>query len=459
MSNGSGVPVPRPPKPGPPRRAAVPGPPPAITAAAPRAVSDEAALKAAAAFGRVDDEGAVWVKDGDAERNVGQYPDATADAALAYFARKFVEIESQVALFETRIEASDLSIKEIDSTLHRLSDLVKEPMAVGNLATLRERVSNLRSQAATKRKEVEERIRAAKTEAAAQREKIVTRAETLAGRDPEKMQWRQAGDELRSLLTNWKSAQSTGPRIDRATEEELWKRFSHARTVFDRKRRHFFAALEERNQKAKVAKEAIVKDAERLALSTDWGPTSGAFRELMARWREAGHAGRKDDDALWAAFRAAQDQFFEARSAANAEIDAEYGANLEEKLKLLDEAERLLPIKNLKATKQLLRSIQERWDNIGRVPRSEMHRVESRLKAVEHAVREADEEQWQRSNPETKARVEGATTQLEATIAALEADLAKAQESGNSKEIAEVEQSLKARREWLEQIQRSAGSL
>ena len=61
----------------------------------------------------------------------------------------------------------------------------------------------------------------------------------------------------------------------------------------------------------------------------------------MARWKAAGRANRKDDDALWARFRGAQDRFFAARDADNAAIDAEYGANLEVKEALLAEAEAL----------------------------------------------------------------------------------------------------------------------
>ena len=42
-------------------------------------------------------------------------------------------------------------------------------------------------------------------------------------------------------------------------------------------------------------------------------------------------------------------------------------------------------------------------------------------------------------------------TQLEKTIADAEADLAKAQASGNARKIKELEQSLASRRAWLDQ--------
>lgn len=176
----------------------------------------------------------------------------------------------------------------------------------------------------------------------------------------------------------------------------------------------------------------------------------------MARWKAAGRASRKDDDALWARFRAAQDTFFQARDAVNSATDAEYAANLEVKEALLTEAEALVPVKDLAAAKAALRDLQERWEEAGRVPRGDLQRVEGRLRAVENAVRDAEQAQWTRSNPETRARAEGAAAQLEAAIEALEADLAAAQSRGDARAVKEAETALAARRSWLEQVVRAA---
>ncbi|WP_036963098.1 DUF349 domain-containing protein, partial [Promicromonospora kroppenstedtii] len=317
-------------------------------------------------------------------------------------------------------------------------------------------VETLRGRAAERRAALEQARSAAKAEAVASRTAIVEAAEKIAGTDPSKMQWRPAGEELRALLDRWKDAQRSGPRIDRPTEESLWKRFSHARTAFDRERRHFFADLEQRNSAAKVEKEKLVSEAEALSDSTDWGYTAGAYRDLMTRWKAAGRASRKDDDALWARFRAAQDRFFQARDAENAVIDAEYGENLKVKEVLLEEAEALLPVKDLNKAKAGLRSVQERWEEAGKVPRGDIQRIEARLRAVETAIRDADQAQWKRTNPETRARAEGAAAQLESAIAGLEADLAEAQTKGDKRKVSELEAAVAARRSWLEQVVKAA---
>lgn len=454
------------PKPAPPVRA-VPRPPkrgrvtPATTGRLAPAVppppdlSEEDALHAAT-FGRVDEDGRVWVREAAGEREVGQYPDTPAAEALAFYVRRYADLHAKVGLFEARLAATDLGVKEIDSTLEHLTAELEAPAAVGDLDALRARLATLRERGEARRTAVDAERAAAKAAAAESRTAMVEAAEKIAATDPTKMQWRPAGEQLRVLLDEWKESQRRGPRLDRTTEDALWKRFSHARSTFDRERRRWFAELEKANAGAREVKERIVAEAEALATSTDWGGASAAYRDLMARWKSAGRANRKDDDALWARFRSAQDAFFAARDEHHRATDAEFGANLELKLALLEEAERLVPIKDLGAAKGELRSIQERWERVGKVPRADIQRVEARLRAVEQAVRDAEQSRWQRTNPETRARAEGAAAQLVAAITSLETDLEKAKASGNARKVAEIEESLVARRAWLEQVERAA---
>ena len=450
-------PVPRPPAGSPaPVTGQTPVVPAAPTVPAPAAPLDPAEVAAASAFGRVTEDGTVFVKDGDDEREVGQVPGATADDAMALYVRRFLDLQAKVTLFEARLAATDLSVKEIDSTIGRLTEELAEPAAVGDLVGLRARLDGLQVVAAERRAAAEAERAAARQAALESRTAIVEQAEAIAGTDPSRIQWRPAGEQLRTLLDQWKDAQRNGPRLDRPSEEALWKRFSHARTMFDRERRHFFAELETRNASAKNTKEALVQQAEKLATSADWAATAGAFRDLMTDWKTAGRASRPVDDALWARFRAAQDSFFAARDAAAAATDEEYAANLVVKERLAAEAEALLPVKDLAAAKSALRSIQDRWDAAGKVPRGDIQRIEGKLRAVEQAVRDADEHQWRRTNPETRARAEGMGAQLEQAIAGLEADLASAEAAGDKRKAAEVRAALEARRSWLEQVERAA---
>ena len=449
------APAPAAPKPAPKPMAAGPRPAAVPRPVAPTAATDPAAVAAAEKFGEVDGDGNVFVIEAAGKRQVGAVPGAAASDALRVYVQRYLALDAKVALFSNRLEAADLSVKEIDGTLAKLESELEAPAVVGDLDGLRARVTALKERAATRREELETARAAAKAEATTQRTAIIERAEALAAGAEGNINWKNSGEEMRGLLDNWKTQQANGPRIDRGYEDELWKRFSAARTTFEKGRRAFFNELDERSASAKAKKEALIKEAEKLAASTDFAATSAAYRDLMAKWKDAGRANRKEDDELWGRFRAAQDKFFEARDAANTATDAEFAENLKKKEALLVEAEALLPIKDLSSTKEKLRSIQDRWDAAGKVPRNNVATVENRMRSVEQAVRDAEAAQWKRSNPETKARVNSATAQLEKAIADLEADLATAQTKGNAKKVAEIEASLTARKAWLDQIQKS----
>ena len=428
------------------------GPTPA-TAPAETEVDPQEAMDAAK-WGRVDGEGRVYVQDNGAEREVGQFPDAPVAEAMAFYVRRFLDLKATVDLFATRLP--QLSVREIDSTLKSIEQSLTEPAAVGDLDGLRARFSALKSVAAERREAVAAERAAAKEQALKDRTVIVERAEAISAQDPARPQWKSSGAALRELLEKWKEAQRRGPRLDRPVEDGLWKRFSHARTAFDRHRRQFFSELDAKQAQVKVAKEALIKRAEELSGSTDWAGTSAKYRGLMEEWKKAGRASRKEDDALWARFRAAQQVFFDARRAKDAATDAEYAENLKVKEALIVKAEALLPVKNVKAAKKALRPIQDAWEEAGRVPRSALRRIEGRMRAVEDAIREAENAEWRRTDPETKARAEGLAGQLEDSIAALEKDLATATAADDAKKIAEAEAALTARRAWLEQVRRSA---
>ena len=415
--------------------------------AAPAAVTHSDSAR----FGRVDDEGHVFVTVGDEEREVGSYPGATPDEALQYFARKYDELASSAELLEARLANPDVSAKEVADGLATLKQHVESTGVVGDLAALDATIERVEAGLAAKRAVESEQRAAARAEAAEQREALVAEAETIAAQPPGSTQWKTSGERMRALLEEWKRQQRSGVKIDKTTESALWHRFSHARNVFDKNRRAWFADLETTRADAKSTKQALVAEAEALSTSTDWTPTARAFKQLMDRWRAAGRASRADDDALWERFRAAQDAFFTAKDAVVAAEDESFRANLAVKEELLVEAEAILPVTDVEAAKATLRGIQDRWEAAGKVPRADLERVEKRMRRVETAVREADEQRWKRSNPEVAARARSMVDQLEASVASIEADLAKAEAKGDAKAAEAARGRLATQQEWLAQ--------
>jgi hypothetical protein len=260
---------------------------------------------------------------------------------------------------------------------------------------------------------------------------------------------------MRELLEEWKAA----PHAERAAEAVLWKRLSAARNAFNKRRKAYFADLEEERETARAAKEKLCAEAESLASSTDWPGTAAAFRELMRSWKMAGRAGRAEEDALWGRFKGAQDTFFQARAEVYSAKDAALREHATVKAQLLEEAGKLVPVTDVRAARAALRGIQERWEQAGPVPRQDHERLESGLRRVEDAVRKAEDAQWRRSNPEALARAQGTVEQIRSAIAALEAQLAKATEREDAKAVTEAEEAIAARQSWLAEAERTLAEL
>lgn len=404
-----------------------------------------------AAFGRVAEDGTVFVRTPEGEQEVGSYPGASPAEALAYFARKYDEVDAQLDLLLHRVTQTDLAAKEASDALTKVRRAVRDLKAVGDLVALSAKLENVATAVDARRTVENEEKAHARDEARAKREEIVTEAEGIAAQAPERVQWKTSSSRMREILDEWKAAQRQGPRLDRESEQALWHRLSSARNSFDKMRRVHFAQLGSSQAQAKATKEDLVAEAESLAKSNDWGVTAGEFKRLMDRWRQAGRASRSDDDALWQRFKAAQDSFFAAKDAVAAAETEEFRANLAVKEELLVQAQALLPVTDLEATKSALRTIQDKWDAAGKVPRADMDRVEKGMRRVESAVREAEERRWASTNPEVAARAQSLVTQLEAAVEGLKKDLAKAQAGGDAKKVAAAQEALTAREAWLEQ--------
>lgn len=414
-------------------------------------------LEKARQFGRVTEDGHVFVIVEGEEYAVGQLPGATDEEALAYFARKFENIESQVQLLEARVECGVPSA-DLHKAVEQLGTQVATRNMVGDYTNLQERLIALTGKIA----ELAETEKANKAEAQETalkaREEIVVEAENIAAQDTSQTHWKNSHARMNELFDAWKETQRKH-HLAKSVEDDLWKRFRAARTTFDRHRRAHFSSLDEANAKAKRVKEALIAEAEALSSSTDWGETATKYRTLMDRWKEAPRASRKEDDALWARFRAAQDKFFDARHAAHAELDKEYEQNLAVKEELLKEARAILPVTNIKQAKVQLDAILDRWDAAGKVPRNAVRRVEGELKKIQDEIHSAENAKWTKSDPEKKARANSMLTQLEDAIAGLEDDVKKAEASGDAKRIKKASEALAARRQWLETLKVSSANL
>jgi hypothetical protein len=399
-------------------------------------------------FGRVAEDGTVFVRTSEGEKPVGSYPGKTADEALAYFVRKFEAVASEVALTAARITSGAMVPQDAYEAVKKLRIQVRELNGVGDLAALAQSVEQIEPlieghrEAYEAKKSAEAAVKAARREQIlVEKEKIVVEAESLALSE----NWKSTGDRLKTLLEEWKAA----PRLDKKSDADFWKRFSASRNKFDKRRRTHFAALEATTAVVTEAKKQIIEEAEKLATSTDWVATARRFKALMDAWKAAGRGKKNDDAKLWARFKAAQDQFFAAKNADLEKREVSMTANLAKREELIVQIEALVPFTDVKSAKNSLRELMRSWEKIGITHRDKRAAFDARVSAVENAIKEAEAEIWRKTDPSAKARAAEVVKQLSESIESYLKAAAKAEAAGNAKKAKESFESAEARKVWL----------
>src|SRR4051794_28656329 len=344
-------------------------------------------------WGRIDDDGTVYVRAGDGERAIGSWQAGDREAGLAFYQRRFEDLETEVQLLEKRLESGAGDPAHTRTHAVALKDQLASAHAIGDLASLERRLDALLVAAEEKAGVAAAAREQARADAIAAKEALVGEAEKIA---ESATSWKASGDRLRAIVDEWRQIKG----IDRKTDDALWKRFAAARDAFGRRRGQHFAQLDAERSTVKDAKERLIARAEELSASTDWKDTTAAMRDLMTEWKAAGRAGRDVEDALWARFRAAQDAFFARRSGVFAERDAEQSENQQKKEAIIAQAA-ALDVSDPKAAQNVLRDLQAQFDAVGHVPRDSMRRLDDQMRAAEQRVRDAVDAEWRQASVET----------------------------------------------------------
>jgi hypothetical protein len=390
------------------------------------------------AFGRVDADGTVYVKTAEGDRVVGSWQAGPPEEGLAHFARRFADLVTEVDLIEARLKSGAADASHSLTSIKRIRTDLAAAHVVGDIDGLAARLDTLATVAEEKAGEARAAREVARGEALARKTALVEEAEKIAA---ESTGWKSAGDRLKEILDEWKTIRG----VDKKTDGELWKRFAAARDGFTRRRGAHFATLDGQRKQAQVAKEELVKEAEALADSTEWGPAANRLKELMAEWKAAPRAAKEAEQRLWERFRAAQDSFFTRRSEVFSARDAEYKGNLDRKQAILAELEAIDVDADARAAQNKLRDAQAAWHDAGRVPREAQASLERRWRAAEERIRVAMDSAWRKTTPQENPLLQ----QMREQVAEAEQRLERARAAGDNRRIREAEQALASKRQFL----------
>lgn len=111
------------------------------------------------------------------------------------------------------------------------------------------------------------------------------------------------------------------------------------------------------------AKQALVKEAEEAAVSTEWGATWHKLEEQFKRWKEIRHFGTPAEKKMWDAFSAARDVFFK-------NLNAYHEANKQAKEKIVAEAKELAESERWQKATDRLNALLSEWKKLGSAGRN-----------------------------------------------------------------------------------------
>jgi len=394
-------------------------------------------------FGRVENDGTVLVKMPDgSEKQVGQWAAGDPNDGLAFYIRKYHEIENELSLALQRLKEGKGNAEAVFKLIERVKTSLETPNFVGDLSILSTKIEELQVLAAVKKAEFSAAKAIAKEKAMEKRKQLVEEAEKLIN----SKQWKVTTQRFKEIVEEWKKL----PHGAKSEEQALWKRFSSARSAFDKTRRQYFSTLESGRKEASKIKSEIVSQAKTIADSKEWNDTANKFRNLMAKWKSAPILERKEEQKLWKEFKLAQDVFFAARTAALSVLDEEHSKNLEAKKVLAEKAEKILPITDIKSARQALKPIQEEWSKIGHVSRKDKDKIEARLKAVEEAIRNAEKNELNRTDPAKSARAQSTMELIEAKLIKTEKERESALSSGDTKKAEKLALTIESQKMLLE---------
>ena len=165
--------------------------------------------------------------------------------------------------------------------------------------------------------------------------------------------------------------------------EESWKRFKEATRAFNRGKNKFYKEIKKEQQDNLTKKKALLEIAISLKDSQEWSETTKEMKRIQNEWKKIGHVPRKHSDKIWKEFKAACNYFFDQLHASKnkhqkAELD-----NLKLKEALILQLEGLKTTKNQEKDLEVLKTISEKWNSIGYVPRNKKNIEEKFNKTFE----------------------------------------------------------------------------
>ncbi|MEY2652518.1 MAG: hypothetical protein RLZZ321_1611 [Bacteroidota bacterium] len=174
--------------------------------------------------------------------------------------------------------------------------------------------------------------------------------------------------QLHALQDEW---EEIGPVLNEDWETLKVAYWDAVRSIYDKINEHYEAQRQVLKANIDAKKKLITALQERLTeLATwnnfkDWETQTAFILDLQAQWKTIGAGGRKENEAVYAEFRALCDTFFNAKKAFNKEKDAASSEIANQKKALIEKALAISTSQDWKNTADALKKLQRQWQELG----------------------------------------------------------------------------------------------
>lgn len=213
---------------------------------------------------------------------------------------------------------------------------------------------------------------------------------------------------LQNLHDEWRNI---GP-VARDLREDVWTRFKDASTVINKRHADFFEARKAEEQSNEDAKTALCEEIEAIKPEeitnfAAWDEATKRIIDMQNRWKQLGFASKKNNNALFARFRKACDDFFTAKSENYKRVKEDLAKNLEKKLDLIRQAEELKETEtDMRIGTEKALELQAKWKAIGGVPRKQSEEIWQRFMGACNHFFEARREASREARREERANLD-----------------------------------------------------
>lgn len=189
--------------------------------------------------------------------------------------------------------------------------------------------------------------------------------------------------QLQQYHEEWKEI---GP-VPQDKKDELWERFRSATDKINERRREYYNQMQEGLEQNLAAKNILCEKAEQV-VSTEpdsikgWQDSTNQITELLQVWKTIGPAPKKQNNEIWARFKASLDAFFNAKKDFYNKLKEQQMHNYNLKIDLCVQAEALRSNTDWRNTTRELINLQNEWKKIGPVPRKQSDRIWKRFRAA-----------------------------------------------------------------------------